>query len=124
MQAVTGLHKAGVLHRDIKPDNLLLVGDDLLLNDFDVSCLTDSSDATLQLRVGTEAFWSPVWRAEQRYREVDDLASLLLSFAAMLHAPQKDHPIKRILFVAQIPDAPQTLIDTAKHIERMYEQAA
>lgn len=112
-----------MLHRDIKPDNLLLVGDDLLLNDFDVSCLTDSSDATLQSRVGTEGFWSPLWQAEQRYGEVDDLASLLLSFAAMLHAPLKEHPIQRILFVAQLPDAPQTLIDTAKHIERMYDHA-
>ena len=71
----------------------------------------------------TEGFESPLWRADQRYTEVDDLASLLLSFAAMLHAPLKEHPIKRILYLAQLPDASQTLIDAAKHIERMYEQA-
>jgi len=47
---------AGVLHRDVKPENMLIINGDLSLNDFDVSCLADTSDATLRSRVGTEDF--------------------------------------------------------------------
>lgn len=54
------------------------------LNDFDVSCLANSSDATLQSRVGTEDFRSPLWQEGQQYNAVDDLASLVLSFAWLL----------------------------------------
>ena len=54
LQAVTGLHMAGVLHRDVKPKNMLIINNDLVLHDFDVSCLANSSDATLQSRVGPE----------------------------------------------------------------------
>ena len=50
---------AGVLHRDVKPGNMLIINQDLFLNDFDVSCLANSSDATLQSRVGTEVLRSP-----------------------------------------------------------------
>ncbi|KAL0022351.1 hypothetical protein WJX77_002939 [Trebouxia sp. C0004] len=35
-QAVTGLHMAGMLHRDIKPDNTSVINGDLFLKDFDV----------------------------------------------------------------------------------------
>ncbi|DBA90635.1 TPA: hypothetical protein ACH3X1_003861 [Trebouxia sp. C0004] len=47
-QAVTGLHMAGMLHRDIKPDNTSVINGDLFLKDFDV--LVGTSDATLQSR--------------------------------------------------------------------------
>lgn len=72
---------AGVLHRDVKPENMLIINNDLVLNDFDVSSLTNSSDATLQSRAGTEDFRSPLWQTGEQYRIVDDLASLVLSFA-------------------------------------------
>ena len=37
LQTVTGLHMAGVLHRDVKPENMLTINNDLVLSDFDVS---------------------------------------------------------------------------------------
>lgn len=115
LQAVTGLHKAGVLHRDIKPDNMLLFGNDLHLNDFDVSCLENSSDDTLRSKVGTEYFWSPHWQPGKRYRAVDDLASLVLTFAWLLNN-RGEGPIERIQYMAALVNAPRTLVETALHV--------
>ncbi len=91
LQAVIGLHMAGVFHRDVKPDNMLIINNDLVLHDFDVSCLANITAATLQLRVGTEDFWSPLWKPGKQYRAVDDLASLLLSFAWLLSMHTEPH---------------------------------
>ncbi|KAA6428919.1 MAG: hypothetical protein FRX49_01029 [Trebouxia sp. A1-2] len=70
VQAVTGLHMAGVFHGDVKPGNMLIINNDLVLIDFDVSCSTNSTAATLQLKVGTEAFRSPLWKPEMQYRAI------------------------------------------------------
>ncbi len=119
LQAVTGLHMAGVLHRDVKPENMLIINNDLVLTDFDVSCSADSSDATLHSRVGTEAFRSPLWKTGERYRAVDDLASLVLSFAWLLNM-RTEPPIERIRWVAQLANAPQSMIDTADNVLRIF----
>ena len=91
LQAVTGLHAAGVLHRDIKPENMLLMNDNVFLNDFDVSCLISSSEATLCSKVGTDDFRSPLWQAGEPYGTLDDLASFLLSFAWLLCTCEQSH---------------------------------
>ena len=111
---------AGVLHRDVKPGNMLLINQDLFLNDFDVSCLANSSDATLQSRVRTEDFRSPLWQGQQ-YKAVDDLASLVLSFAWLLNM-RTESSIERIRWVAKLPNAPETMVKTAADILRISQE--
>ena len=48
LQVVTGLHMAGVLHRDVKPGDMLIINGDLCLDEFDVSCSAETSEAALQ----------------------------------------------------------------------------
>ena len=121
LQAVMGLHRAGVLHRDVKPENMLIVNQDLFLHDFDVSCLVDSSDATLRSKVGTEDFWSPLWQDGQKYRTVDDLASLVLSFAWLLDKCTESS-VERIRWVAKLPAAPESMVETAADILRRFQE--
>lgn len=116
-----GLHAAGVLHRDVKPGNMLIINQDLFLNDFDVSCLANSSDATLQSRVGTEDFRSPLWQEGKQYRAVDDLASLVLSFAWLLNM-RTESSIERIRWVAKLPNAPESMVNTADEILRVFQE--
>ena len=120
LQAVTGLHITGILHRDIKPDNMLVVKNESHLNDFDICCLVDSSDAALQMRVGTEDFWSPLWQLGEPYKEVDDLASLVLSFAWLMNFRSRP-PIERIKLMGELADAPASLIDTPHEILRVFQ---
>lgn len=111
------------LRRDIKPENMLVVGADVCSTDFNVSCLSTSSVETLQLRVGTEDFRSPLWQVGTPYREIDDLASLLLSFAWLLQM-RTQALIVQISHLAELPNAPQALIDAAKSVLNTYQNEA
>ena len=110
----------GVLHRDVKPDNMLVVNNELHLTDFDISCLVDSSDGVLQMRVGTEDFLSPLWQLGEPYKKVDDLASLVLAFAWLMNS-RTGPPIERIEFMAELANAPASLIDTVREIVRLFQ---
>jgi len=90
--ALAALHALGVLHRDIKPDNMLLGHDSsLLLNDFDVSCTTVNLPVRSILQVGTPAFTSPRLDAvsQGQYQFQDDWLSLGLSFAYLVNLYSK-----------------------------------
>ena len=82
--ALVALHAVDVLHRDIKPDNMLLCHDgSLLLNDYDVSCTSADLHARSMLQVGTPAFSSPRsdFVGQGQYQFQDDWLALGLSFA-------------------------------------------
>jgi hypothetical protein len=61
-RALQAMHEAGVIHRDLKPGNILLdAADEPLVADFGLAKLADSNgDATRSgIRIGTPAYMSP-----------------------------------------------------------------
>ena len=107
--ALQHLHENGVFHRDIKPNNMIVINGKLQLNDFDCSCLTSSKDECKMLDVGTSFFSSPV--LARSYTSADDWAALSLSFLSLrLDITDKIEALKSALELSWVPDVLKTCI--------------
>jgi tetratricopeptide (TPR) repeat protein len=96
IQAAEGLaaaHAQDILHRDIKPDNLLLsVDDDLKIADFGLATLADTTRMTQDgALIGTLAYMAPEQRSGQDTSERTDLYALGLTLYEMLTG-RRPHP--------------------------------
>ncbi|MER7500150.1 protein kinase [Nonomuraea pusilla] len=78
LEALRAAHAAGVLHRDVKPDNVLLADDGrAVLTDFGIATTEDEAPVTRTgVLVGTPAFMAPERAAGGRAAPASDLWSL------------------------------------------------
>ncbi|HEX4818266.1 MAG TPA: serine/threonine-protein kinase [Nonomuraea sp.] len=98
LEALRAAHAAGVLHRDVKPDNVLLADDGrAVLTDFGIATTEDEASVTRTgILIGTPAFMAPERAAGGSARPASDLWSLgvTLYMAVEGHSPfQRDNAL-------------------------------
>ncbi|MFJ5076923.1 protein kinase [Streptomyces sp. NPDC088553] len=101
-RALADLHRAGVLHRDLKPGNVMLSVDGPRLIDFGIARSSTATTMTATgLMVGTPSFMSPEHVAgARRVTTASDVFCLgsLLCYAATGEDPFGDGPLAAVLY--------------------------
>jgi serine/threonine-protein kinase len=112
LSALGAAHKAGIVHRDIKPDNLFIVPasarrEVVKVLDFGVAKLMKEEFTTAGTLLGTLAYMSP---EQARAKDVDGRADLYSVAAVMYHAltgklplESQTHPGMLTAILKQIP---------------------
>jgi tRNA A-37 threonylcarbamoyl transferase component Bud32 len=125
-EALVVVHSRGIVHRDIKPDNVLLAENGTLkLCDFGLAQLTEQhSSITMPGKVmGTPAFMAP---EQQRERRVDRRADIY-SFGATLYAALAGKPPqggRRKLGIVPVPvGQPEPVAALVPRVPRYLERA-
>ena len=89
--ALTHAHQNGVIHRDVKPENVILSPAGAVLTDFGIARIPDSTMTTAQMLLGTAAYSAPEAYREAKVvegeapRERFSAASDQFSLAAVLY---------------------------------------
>jgi tetratricopeptide (TPR) repeat protein len=108
-EGLAAVHAQGLVHRDLKPGNVLLAEDGPRLIDFGIARALDSTSHTHSSTVlGTAAFMSPEQARAQDVGPASDVFSLgcVLVFAATGDSPFGEGPVHAVVFriVYEEPD--------------------
>ncbi|MFC0556023.1 serine/threonine-protein kinase [Planotetraspora thailandica] len=94
LAALRAAHAAGVLHRDVKPENVLIAHDGrAVLTDFGIASIEDDSSMTRTgILIGTPAFMAPERASGGTAQRASDLWSLGVT---LFHAVEGRSPFER-----------------------------
>lgn len=117
LDAIEFAHRENVLHRDIKPDNVLYVDGIVQVSDFGLARTMDSIFSPLtqsHVRVGTDGYAAPeVWAGGAKYA---DVAADIYSLGALLfHLFSVQHPASGI-DIGKVPSQYRDLIVRATDV--------
>ena len=100
LEAVAHAHERGIVHRDVKPENILLTPKGAMLLDFGIARAIANSEAQRVTRsgftVGTSAYMSPEQAQGLTVDERSDIYSLgCVLFEALTGKPPFSHPMEQ-----------------------------
>jgi hypothetical protein len=107
--ALAAAHVAGIVHRDVKPGNVMLTSDGAKLLDFGISRRAVDADLTGPVLIGTPACMAPEqWRG-QSSRPASDVYALgcLLYWCLSGHAPYAERELPALGLAHLMADPPE-----------------
>ena len=114
-EGLATVHAQGLVHRDLKPGNVILAEDGPRLIDFGIARALDTTSHTQTSTVlGTAAFMSPEQARAQKVGPASDVFSLgcVLAFAATGHSPFGEGPAHAVAYRIVHEDADLTGLPT------------
>lgn len=119
-EGLAAIHACGLVHRDLKPGNLLMAADGVRIIDFGIASASGASPLTATgMAIGTFAYMSPEQVAAREVGPAADVFSLgaVLTFAATGHGPFDADGIPAI--ARKIADAAPELAGLAGPLRRV-----